>query len=180
MLAGEPPFTGPNAQAIIARLLTQDPRPIHPIRTAVPRALDAVIARAMSRVPVDRYATMDAFVTAMRAAVATPVSPSSKGRAVLITALALVVVAVGAMLVVRTRRGTTDGAHGADANGTSVAVLPFENRGRAEDAHIVDGIADEIRGKLAAVHGLTSSRAPAPTSIAAPPGVRSRSPRSSA
>ncbi|CAN5325049.1 serine/threonine-protein kinase [soil metagenome] len=155
MLAGEPPFTGPNAQAIIARLLTQDPRPIHPIRPAVPRALDAVIARAMSRVPVDRYAAMDAFMASMRAAVAAPTSSWSGGRTVLIAAVAVAVVAAGAMLVARTRRGTTDRAHVAEANGTSVAVLPFENRGRAEDAHIVDGIADEIRGKLAAVSGLT-------------------------
>ena len=44
MLAGEPPFTGPTAQAIIARTLTETPRPIHPMRAGVPEALDPVIA----------------------------------------------------------------------------------------------------------------------------------------
>ena len=156
MLAGEAPFTGPNAQAIIARLLTQDPRPVHPIRPAVPPALDVVIARAMSRVPVDRYPTMETFVAALRAAVATPTSSSRPSRqTVLIIAVALATVAVGTAILARTRAGTNDSSHVADTAGTSVAVLPFENRGRAEDAHIVDGIADEIRGKLAAVPGLT-------------------------
>ena len=44
---------------------------------------------------------------------------------------------------------------GAPSTGTAIAVLPFENRGRTEDAHIADGIADEIRGKLAGLAGLT-------------------------
>ena len=35
-----------------------------------------------------------------------------------------------------------------------IAVLPFENLGRPEDAYVVDGITDEIRGKLAGVPGL--------------------------
>ena len=159
MLAGEPPFTGPNAQAIIARLLTQDARPIHPIRTAVPRTLDAVIAKAMSRIAVDRYATMDAFTAATRAAVATQAPAQTRssftGRTTMIAAVALGAVALVATIVTRQRSVTNDSSHVADTSGTSVAVLPFENRGRAEDAHIVDGIADEIRGKLAAVQGLT-------------------------
>jgi serine/threonine-protein kinase len=34
-----------------------------------------------------------------------------------------------------------------------LAVLPFENRGTADDAYFADGIADEVRGKLAALSG---------------------------
>src|SRR6185312_9090303 len=48
MLAGEPPFTGPTAQAIIARTLKETPRPIHSMRAGVPAALDQVIAKAMA------------------------------------------------------------------------------------------------------------------------------------
>src|SRR5687767_13330294 len=36
MLAGEPPFTGPTAQAVVARALTEDPRPLVPQRRSVP------------------------------------------------------------------------------------------------------------------------------------------------
>jgi TolB-like protein/tetratricopeptide (TPR) repeat protein len=38
---------------------------------------------------------------------------------------------------------------GATAQGPRLAVLPFTNRGGAEDAYFADGITDEVRGKLA-------------------------------
>ncbi|MGH7586931.1 MAG: protein kinase domain-containing protein [Gemmatimonadales bacterium] len=38
--------------------------------------------------------------------------------------------------------------------GSRMAVLPFANLGDAADAYFADGIADEVRGKLARVHGL--------------------------
>ena len=38
--------------------------------------------------------------------------------------------------------------------GTHVAVLPFQNQGDSADNYIVDGISDEIRGKLARIDGL--------------------------
>ena len=37
VLVGEPPFTGPSVQAIVARLVTEEPRPISAQRKAVPR-----------------------------------------------------------------------------------------------------------------------------------------------
>ncbi len=39
--------------------------------------------------------------------------------------------------------------------GNHLAILPFENQGPAEDAYFADGIADEVRGKLARVNGIT-------------------------
>ena len=43
---------------------------------------------------------------------------------------------------------------GAGSGGTlRLAVLPFENRGTAEDAYFVDGIADQVRGKLTGLGG---------------------------
>jgi serine/threonine-protein kinase len=36
MLAGEPPFTGPNVQAIVARILAEEPRSLTLLRRAVP------------------------------------------------------------------------------------------------------------------------------------------------
>ena len=57
LLAGEPPYTGPTPQVVIARALIERPRPIHPLRTAVTPALDAVIAKAMAAKPAARYAS---------------------------------------------------------------------------------------------------------------------------
>jgi TolB-like protein/tRNA A-37 threonylcarbamoyl transferase component Bud32/protein involved in temperature-dependent protein secretion len=48
-------------------------------------------------------------------------------------------------------RGPTGG--GADGSVVRLAVLPFENRGAAEDSYFVDGITDQVRGKLMGLAG---------------------------
>ncbi|HJR35445.1 MAG TPA: protein kinase [Gemmatimonadales bacterium] len=45
------------------------------------------------------------------------------------------------------------GPAGASGGVVRLAVLPFENRGAAEDAYFVDGITDQVRGKLMALAG---------------------------
>src|SRR5512142_755542 len=47
MLTGEPPFTGPTAQAIIARVMTEEPRSVTMQRHTVPPQLDAVVRKAL-------------------------------------------------------------------------------------------------------------------------------------
>lgn len=68
MLAGEAPFTGPTAQTIIARTLTENPRSLHTSRASVSEALDAVVQRGLAKTPADRYATANAFGDALDAA----------------------------------------------------------------------------------------------------------------
>jgi serine/threonine-protein kinase len=48
-------------------------------------------------------------------------------------------------------------SHGADADAGAkvLAVLPFENLGDSADAYFADGVADEVRGKLAGLQGLS-------------------------
>ncbi|HEX4684306.1 MAG TPA: protein kinase [Gemmatimonadaceae bacterium] len=65
MLAGEPPFTGPNAQAIVARLLTEKPRPLSASRETVPRHVDAAVQTAIAKLPADRFATAREFSNAL-------------------------------------------------------------------------------------------------------------------
>ena len=67
MLAGEPPFTGPTPQAIVARALTESPRPLQIVRETVPAAIAAAIRKAMARVPADRFATAGQFAEALAA-----------------------------------------------------------------------------------------------------------------
>jgi serine/threonine-protein kinase len=54
MLAGEPPFTGPTAQAIVAKVITEKPSPLARQRDSVPPHVDAAIAQALSKLPADR------------------------------------------------------------------------------------------------------------------------------
>ena len=75
MLAGEPPFTGPTAQAIIARRFAESPRPIRPIRETVPREVEEAVMRALARLPADRPATAAVFAQILdSAARTTPVA----------------------------------------------------------------------------------------------------------
>jgi len=68
LLAGEPPFTGPSVQAIMAKhAIEQRPR-LRTVRDTVPKAVDAAIRRAMARAPADRFASAQAFAEALFAA----------------------------------------------------------------------------------------------------------------
>ena len=66
MLVGEAPFTGPSVQAIVARVLTEEPRGIALQRKAVPEAVENAVMRALEKVPADRFASAAEFVTALR------------------------------------------------------------------------------------------------------------------
>jgi tetratricopeptide (TPR) repeat protein len=72
MLGGEPPFTGPSAQAVLARQLQEAPRALHVVRGTVSPALERVIGTALAKVPADRYATAGAFVAALEQAKRAP------------------------------------------------------------------------------------------------------------
>jgi serine/threonine-protein kinase len=65
MLTGDPPFTGSTAQAIVARVLTEEPRPLIPQRKNVPPALEAAVLTALEKLPADRFATAAQFAEAL-------------------------------------------------------------------------------------------------------------------
>ncbi len=67
MLAGEPPFTGPSAQAIAARVVNDLPRPIRTVRPGLPTHLERALARGLAKSPADRHRTARAFVDALAA-----------------------------------------------------------------------------------------------------------------
>jgi serine/threonine-protein kinase len=65
MLVGEPPFTGPTAQAIIAKVVTSDPVPVSALRKTVPAHVEDAVLTALQKLPADRYATAAEFAEAM-------------------------------------------------------------------------------------------------------------------
>jgi serine/threonine-protein kinase len=66
MLAGEPPHTGPTVQAVLARVLTDEVPNLRSVRATVPAHISAAVAKALEKVPSDRYAAAHAFATALR------------------------------------------------------------------------------------------------------------------
>ncbi len=66
MLTGEPPHTGPSAQAIVAKLLTEAVRPVSVLRPTVAAHVDAALHVALEKLPADRFATVHEFSEALR------------------------------------------------------------------------------------------------------------------
>jgi len=61
MLAGEPPFTGPTAQAVSSRRLTGEVPPLRHVRPGVPASVEHAILRALAPVPADRFVSAREF-----------------------------------------------------------------------------------------------------------------------
>jgi serine/threonine-protein kinase len=65
MLTGDPPFTGSTAQAIVARVMTESPRPITTQRHTVPAHVEAAVLTALEKLPADRFGTAGEFAAAL-------------------------------------------------------------------------------------------------------------------
>ena len=169
MLAGEPPFTGRTAQAIIARRFSE---PVPRLRTLrdVSERVEQVVTRTLARSPADRFTEAAEFIQALRAALAAP--PTSAGPSEILATqqklsgpqtlvLAAAVAAAGLSTLVLVARDPATGITPMPAAGrlapagiTRLAVLPFENLGDSSDAYFADGVADAVRGKLVRLSGL--------------------------
>ena len=67
ILAGEPPYTGRTAQAVIAKRLTDPVPAVRRLRTTVPAAVEQALMKALAKTPADRFASTGAFVEALTA-----------------------------------------------------------------------------------------------------------------
>jgi serine/threonine-protein kinase len=79
MLVGEPPFTGPTVQAVIAKRFVLTPTDVAALREGVPRPVARAVQQVLARVTVDRHETAALFVTALNereASTATPDAPA--------------------------------------------------------------------------------------------------------
>jgi eukaryotic-like serine/threonine-protein kinase len=65
MLVGEPPFTGPTAQAIVAKVMTVEPAGLSAQRRSVPPAVEDAVLTALAKLPADRFATAAEFAAAL-------------------------------------------------------------------------------------------------------------------
>jgi serine/threonine-protein kinase len=65
MLCGEPPFTGPTPQAIVARVMTEPPRSLRSQRQTIPEHVEAVILQALEKLPADRFGSAADFAAAL-------------------------------------------------------------------------------------------------------------------
>ena len=161
MLAGDPPYTGPTAQAILARRFTDPVPSLRAVREMAPRVVEEAIVRALARAPADRFRTVSDFIEAL----GRPESPgpaqvdatapgvrATPARRILARVAAGVVLGLLALgLWWRIRAKTPDGSEL-----RSIAVLPFENTsGDTTFDYLEDGITDHVRDALNAIPELT-------------------------
>ena len=66
MLIGEPPFVGPTAQSIVAKVVTELPKSMTAQRHTVPAHVDAAVQVALEKLAADRFASAGAFAEALR------------------------------------------------------------------------------------------------------------------
>ena len=65
MLTGDPPFTASSAQAVIMKIITDSPRPVHEQRRNVPPNVAEALAKALEKIPADRFESANAFTQAL-------------------------------------------------------------------------------------------------------------------
>lgn len=165
MLVGEPPFTGPTAQAIIARHSLDMVSPPSIVRATIPDAVEGAILRALSKVPADRYPTAALFAEALntpsaatgavrRATLAGARVRRPWRREVLAAALVLIA-AAGVGLIIRQRAALPAGAEGG-LDPRHVAVLYFEDLSPQKDlAYLADGLTEALIGTLSHTQALS-------------------------
>jgi eukaryotic-like serine/threonine-protein kinase len=174
MLAGEPPFTGPTAQAVIAKRFTGEIPSLRKARPSIPDEIARAVARALAMVPADRFATAAEFARGLESreageppeARATPLTSSQGAPTAPVPARVaahqrptrgLVLLGLGFLLglgVLFAWRRSHTGREPSPEGVKTIAVLPFDNLGASEDEYFSDGMTDEVRGKLANVPGL--------------------------
>src|SRR5688572_25446299 len=80
MLAGAPPFTGPTAQAIVAKIVASEPEPLSALRKTVPPHVEDAVLTALEKVPADRFASANAFAAALAGTGAVPAGRTGRTR----------------------------------------------------------------------------------------------------
>jgi serine/threonine protein kinase/Flp pilus assembly protein TadD len=125
MLSGERPFTGPTAQAVMAKRFTDSVKPIRSIRSSVPESVERAVTKAMSADIAARFKTSAQFAQALASnSLTTPSDTATLPQQTVSSA-------------------------------KSVAVLPFSNMSNdVENEYFADGMAEEIINALSRIQSL--------------------------
>jgi eukaryotic-like serine/threonine-protein kinase len=139
MLAGEPPYDGPTAQAVLAKCLSA-PVPVLSTLRDVPPGIDRAVATALAKHRADRFPSAGKFLAALRDPRPTE-APASRRRWVWVGGMVVVAAAVVASV--------WHGSVGGRPVRGQVAVLYFDNLSPdSEDAYLADGLTEEIIARL--------------------------------
>jgi eukaryotic-like serine/threonine-protein kinase len=201
MLTGRPPFIAESSEALLYAIVHETPG----ASEQVPQEIRPIVRRALAKDPAERFPDAAALLVELRdlqrrkasgPAAERPPVPSVEGsgsgrpsarRIAYAGAAILALVVLVSVLMQRAgdprRAATAGGVDGGSAPIPSLAVLPFENLGPAEQQHFAEGMTEAITTHLAkiealkvisrsAVHRYRTDR-PKPSQIARELGVAS-------
>ncbi len=174
MLVGQPPFTGPSAQAVMARHHLESVPSMVVVRPTISDALEDIVFRALAKTPADRWPSARAFADALESCLSRGLTverrtvarsrehrPRSARRRSLFMgagAAAALLLLVGAWAL-RSGDGLTREADGAVVSADSplrrVAVLYFNDNSPGEKlGYLADGVSESLMKDLSHVSAL--------------------------
>jgi len=163
MIGGEPPFTGPTPQAVLARHSMEQVPSLTIIRPAAPENVQRAIEKALGKQPADRYRTAEKFIEALsQPAAEIPAAQPSRRvqwKRIRLAIGALVALSILALAVYRFWPAADAGDAGLVEG--RVAVFPFDESGEVEGQ--LDG--EAIANMLGIMVGATARYQHVPLSV---------------
>ena len=164
MLIGQPPFTGPSPQAVMARHSLEPVPSLRIVRQTIPPAVEQAVTRAMAKLPVDRFPSMQQFLDGLESSSTRPLQPTLhtgverwsglRPNRLLLTALAVsIMLALATWWLVAGRR--TASGDGSASRVSAVAVLPFRDLASNPDSsYLAEGMTQGLIADLAQIGSL--------------------------
>ncbi|HEY1952236.1 MAG TPA: protein kinase [Gemmatimonadaceae bacterium] len=103
MLVGEPPYTGPTVQAIVARHAAAEIPSLRLVRPDIPEEVERIVRKALGKVPAARFSSAADLAAALRSYKTRRVRFALRGRRRVAVYAVAVVLAIGGVLAVASR-----------------------------------------------------------------------------
>jgi eukaryotic-like serine/threonine-protein kinase len=179
MLAGQPPFSGPTAQAIIARHQLDEAPSLSIVRGTIPEEVEDIVMQALAKLPADRFATAGEMAEELRKIMTTGARParvserrkrttrttqrrrrgepqSSWKKYAIIAAVVVPVLGAGGWAATHfLGKGAVKSRIGTDSDPNHIAVLYFDDLSDGKLRALSDGLTESLIDELGAVKQLT-------------------------
>ncbi len=156
MFTGQRPFQRTTAVQTLSAVLDEEPVYAH-LERSIPADVLAIIRRCLSKEPSGRYGSTDDLLHDLRATIpGVGARPRASWRGVLITLLAITLLALGLWLTAPAWRGHAAVVGGGPSTPIhSLAVLPLSNfSGDPSQQYFADGMTEELTSQLASLPSL--------------------------
>jgi TolB-like protein/tetratricopeptide (TPR) repeat protein/tRNA A-37 threonylcarbamoyl transferase component Bud32 len=161
MLAGQPPYTGATAGAVLARKVMEPVPSLRVVRETVPVGVEQAVTKALAKAPADRFGSALQFAEALEAGPHTatqPIPAPRIGRRAPLFVGMLALAGLAAVLLISNAGGIRSRVAGGSAGAKiqSLAVLPLENHsGDPQQDYLAAGMHEALILELGRLSGLS-------------------------